>query len=175
VRLFVAIEVPASIDEVTGAPPPSAPEHLTLRFLGDLPEETILPLRSALELVARATPPFEVVFEGVGAFPSRANPRVVWVGVSRGREEVTSLAVRTAAALEGIVGAPDRERFVPHLTLFRVRSPAQRSRAQALLAGTEPPPSPRAVRVRDLFLKQSTLAPRGAVHRTVATFPLGSG
>jgi 2'-5' RNA ligase len=72
-----------------------------------------------------------------------------------------------------VLGPSRDERFVPHLTLFRVRSPGQRRRAGALLAGAEPAPPPRRVAVREVHLKESTLAPGGAQHRTLARFALG--
>jgi len=170
VRLFVAIEV--------GSPPgrsASAPEHLTLSFLGDVPPETADRVAIALDRVARASRPFDLVLEGVGAFPSPAHPLFVWVGATTGRREASELAGRVAAALaEERVVRPDAERFVPHVTLFRVRSPELRRRALALLGGTEPAPPPRALRVTEIVLKESTLTSGGAVHRTRATFPLAA-
>ncbi len=170
-RLFVAIEVPPpSTDD--SAHRSGAPEHLTLKFLGEVPPERVPELRTALAAVARASPPFDLVLEGVGAFPNSSNPRVVWVGATAGREEASSLAARVAGALDPIVPGAGRDSFVPHLTLFRVRSPVQRRQAAALLSGVEPAPPPRKVPVREIYLKESTLTPRGAQHRTVEAWPL---
>ncbi len=175
VRLFVAVEVPR-IGTTQPERSSGAPEHLTLRFLGEVSPERIAELQAVLAAVARETPPFDLVLEGVGAFPNSRNPRVVWVGATTGREEVSALAVRVARSIEPIVPGADRESFVPHLTLFRVRSPPQRRRAAALLDGTEPPPAPRTVRVHEICLKESTLSFEGASHRVVAAWPLtGTG
>ncbi len=123
--------------------------------------------------MAARCPPFSVRLEGVGAFPSAARPRVVWMGVTVGRAELSALAreVREALAVEFGV---EREEFVPHLTLFRVRSARDRAAAEELLDGRRPPPSSREVRVDELLLKESLLGPGGAVHRTLAAFPLGA-
>lgn len=169
-RLFVAVEVPPP--ESPADDRPSAPEHLTLRFLGEVEPERVPEIQARLARVAGETPPFDLVLEGVGAFPSARNPRVIWIGVSRGRREVSELAARTAAALQEMGVGDDRESFVPHLTLFRVRSPDQRRRAQALLVGAEALPPPRTVAVRELYLKESTLTAQGARHRTLAAWPL---
>lgn len=175
VRLFVAVEVPPT-DAARPEHPTGAPEHLTLRFLGEVSPEHLPALQAALAEVARETPPFDLVLEGVRAFPNVRNPRVVWVGATTGREAVSALAARIARSIEPIVPGADRESFVPHLTLFRVRSPPQRRRAAALLDGTEPPPAPRTVRVREVCLKESTLSREGASHRVVAAWPLsGTG
>lgn len=166
-RLFVAVEVPSEHDR--GAAPP---EHLTLAFLGEVPPERVPRVEEAVQEGVAVGAPFDLVLEGVGAFPSRERPRVVWVGATTGARELIALADRLAAALERAGFARERPAFVPHLTLFRVRSPAQHRRAVALLRGVEPPPAPRRVRVGELLLKESTLSAHGAVHRTVRSFSL---
>ena len=169
VRAFVAVEVPPATGEGRRAP---APEHLTLLFLGEIPGERAGPISGALAPVGARRPAFDATLEGVGAFPSPERPRVVWVGVGEGRDDLVRLAgdVRSALAHEGDPGR--RETFAPHLTLFRVRSSRDAMRARELLAGTVPPPPPRRFRVSEFVLKESELSPRGAHHRTLATFPL---
>ncbi len=168
VRLFVAIDVGPR--DATS----EAPRHLTLRFLGEVDPSRVPDLVEPLERVARETPPFDLVLEGVGAFPNARNPRVVWIGATEGREEARALARRVDATLDGPSAPLPREEFVPHVTLFRVRSPAQRRRAEALLDGSERPPPPQRIRVTELHLKESTLAPAGAVHRNVGSWRLAA-
>jgi len=172
VRAFVAVEIPPSPE---GSGPKRAPEHLTLLFLGETPTDRVVAIVEFLGPVGATTAPFDLSLEGVGAFPSAERPRVVWVGVTRGREAVTRLAasVREALHSEGEPGR--RDAFVPHLTLFRVRSPADHRRAAEVLSGATPPPEPRHHRVREFVLKESVLSSHGATHRTVATFPLAGG
>lgn len=169
-RAFVAVEVPPPSGESRRGP---APEHLTLLFLGEIPRERVDPIVEALLPVGSSTAPFALTLEGVGAFPSSERPRVVWTGATAGGDELERLAhrVREALANEG-----DRTRreaaFVPHLTLFRVRSSGDYRRARELLEGQIPPPSPRHFRVEEFVLKESELSSRGATHRTVRAFPL---
>ncbi|HTW55760.1 MAG TPA: RNA 2',3'-cyclic phosphodiesterase [Thermoplasmata archaeon] len=168
-RAFVAVEVP----EPRGGAG-AAPAHLTLRFLGEIDPERVEPIRARLAPVAAAHAPFELEIAGVGAFPSARAPRVVWAGVGRGREEIVRLAddVRTALAGEG-AAAPEGP-FVPHLTLFRVRSEADRRVAQELLNGRRAAPPAFSVPVAAFVLKESELGAGGARHRTVAEFPLSA-
>ncbi len=167
-RLFVAIDL---------APPSEghdpSPSHLTLRFLGEVPPERLEAISAAIGEAVREIPPYDLVLEGVGAFPSPSRPRVVWVGATAGGPETTEIAARISTALTRIGFPPERERFVPHVTLFRVRSAALHRRALALLSGEEPSPAARVVSVREVVLKESTLTPRGALHRTLLAFPLG--
>ena len=169
VRAFVAVEVPPSVADGRRA---SAPEHLTLLFLGEVPRERVGPIGEALAPVGAVTAPFDATIEGVGAFPSRERPRVVWRGVGPGAEELTRLAQQVRTALEGEGAADRRDTFEPHLTLFRVRSGSDHRRALDLLSGAVPPPAPQRFRVAEFVLKESELTPRGALHRTVAAFPL---
>lgn len=167
-REFVAVDVAAPEEGARGR----APSHLTLRFLGEVTLEQQEWVRARLAEVAAASRPFVMRLDRVGAFPSAAHPRVVWVGVTDGRGEIEELARRVRAALEPEFG-PDRDAFVPHLTLWRVRSPADRQAAEELLAGLRPAPPARDIPVHELLLKESVLGPKGAVHRTLASLRLG--
>ncbi|HYB62807.1 MAG TPA: RNA 2',3'-cyclic phosphodiesterase [Thermoplasmata archaeon] len=167
-REFVAVEVGAA---PPGPGPRTAP-HLTLRFLGEVAPDRNAGIGARLAAVAAESSPFVLRLEGIGAFPDTARPRVVWVGVTQGRTELAELARRVRDALTPEFG-PDREGFVPHLTLFRVRSPADRTAAEELFRGLRPPPPAREVTVHELLLKESVLGPRGADHRTLASFRLG--
>jgi len=171
-RAFVGVEIPSL--ESSPRDPARAPEHLTLRFLGEVGSDRVGPISERLALAVSTLAPFDLRLEGVGAFPSPDAPRVVWVGVTQGRSELMDLANRVREALRGEGSAPAEGPFVPHATLFRVRSPAAHRAARELLNGHRPPPAPRTTRVRAVLLKESVLGPGGAVHRTLGTFPLGN-
>jgi RNA 2',3'-cyclic 3'-phosphodiesterase len=169
VRAFVAVEVPPSPGASSRS---SAPEHLTLLFLGEVTNERVGTIEQALLPVGARLAPFDLTLEGVGAFPSAERPRVVWVGATVGASELGRLAREVRSALAGEAAASREDPFVPHLTLLRVRSPLDRRRADELLRGQVSPPGPRRVRVAEFVLKESVLSARGATHRTVAAFPL---
>jgi RNA 2',3'-cyclic 3'-phosphodiesterase len=168
VRLFVAVELPRSPGGSE-----RAPAHLTLRFLGEVGEGILPALRTELARAVASVPAFSFRVEGVGAFPSPARPRVVWRGVTEGRAALERLAaeVRAAVAAAGVPEEPTP--FTPHVTLFRVRSRRDARRAAELLGGHSPPLDPVEVAVDEVLLRSSVLGPAGAVHATVASFPLG--
>jgi RNA 2',3'-cyclic 3'-phosphodiesterase len=165
VRAFVAVETGTS-------PATTAPEHLTLRFLGDTDPADLDRIAAALAAAFRDRPAFEFTLAGIGAFPSPRRPRVVWIGVTDGADELRALAARLADALASVGVPPEPEPFVPHVTLFRVRSPRDLDRARALLDGHAPAPPARTVRVSTVVLKESVLGRDGPHHRTVRAFPL---
>jgi 2'-5' RNA ligase len=96
--------------------------HLTLRFLGDIPVPLVWALQDAmrdLDAISR----FDLSFEGIGAFPDPAKPKVVWAGVSDPGGGLASLHEKVSSILEQ-QGVPRESReFSPHLTLGRIRRP----------------------------------------------------
>jgi RNA 2',3'-cyclic 3'-phosphodiesterase len=169
-RAFVGIDLPSAGSPASETDRP--PDHLTLRFLGEIDPDRIPPIVEALERVARTVAPFSLRLDGIGAFPSSARPRVVWMGATVGKDRLVALAGQVRAALAREGSAPAEGEFVPHRTLFRVRSARSEREALDLLGGRRPPPAPIDTWVREVILKESRLAPHGAVHRALATLPL---
>ena len=96
--------------------------HLTLKFLGDVPEiETPDVCRSVAKAVAEIEP-FEILFRGAGAFPTLDNPRSLWVGVETGSDYLMELQSAIENRLFQDLGfAKEHRRFQPHLTIGRVK------------------------------------------------------
>jgi len=97
--------------------------HLTLEFLGEVSEERLAGVRSALDAVAAATPPLALTCAGLGVFPGPARPRVVWAGITDGLRGLGLLATALERAMEPLGFPPERRPFRGHVTLGRVRSP----------------------------------------------------
>ena len=91
--------------------------HLTLQFCGDADAAFEARLRASL---ARPIPQpaFDVSFDRVGCFPERGTPRVLWLGVAKGLEELRRL--------HAAFGGPAS--FTPHLTLARFRDRVSREK-----------------------------------------------
>jgi RNA 2',3'-cyclic 3'-phosphodiesterase len=173
VRAFIAIEVPPVPGLVPPAVPGGAVAHLTLRFLGEVDAPTLDTVQRELSRELSDTPSFRFSLEGVDAFPSRERPRVVFLGVTAGRGELIDLARRISAAVARVGLPPDDRPFVPHVTVWRVRSPAHAARARALLAPADPG-APVIGEAREVLLVRSELTRQGAVHTPLARFPLSS-
>ena len=95
--------------------------HVTLNFLGDV-EETEVPgvCRLVSDTVAEFGS-FELSVKGLGCFPKPEKPRVMWMGIESGGEELTSLNERLSTALETMRFPRERNDYRPHLTLGRIR------------------------------------------------------
>lgn len=125
-RLFIAISASEEICRASSAVieslKPFAPDyrwveprdrHVTLRFLGEIPENRIPEMIELMENVARPLAPFDLGFGRVGAFDSVEDPRVIWLGLRQGES--------TAAALAQALGREEPRPYAPHLTLGRRR------------------------------------------------------
>ena len=160
---------------------PQAQLHFTMKFLGEIAEESVAGAKAALARAAGAsgspgkTIPraFRLELEGLGAFPPHGPARVVWAGCGPGAEELEALAsvVEEAFAAEGF--PPESRPFSPHLTLARVRDPvAGRKLARALASAPGEPFG--SVAVSSLVLFRSELTPRGAEHAELLRVALES-
>lgn len=97
--------------------------HLTLKFLGDVDPSTLPDLTRILESVAAGHKSFEFRISGVGVFPDRRRPAVVWAGVTP-QDPFQTLAADCNDAFRTLGFRPESRPFTPHLTLARIRSRA---------------------------------------------------
>ena len=108
-RAFIGIALPSVVRETLSALQHELarsgadvkwvePEHLhvTLKFLGEITEAQRQAVEGILRDIGAREPPFLLGMEGLGAFPTIEAPRVMWVGLSEGREAV----IRIAQAIE---------------------------------------------------------------------------
>ena len=173
-RLFVSLEVPDEGLRPIVSFPAAQPAHVTLAFLGDVPEERISALERTLAEAATSTAPFEFVLQGVGAFPGRQRPRVVWVGFAQGNAQISRLAAKVAEAIRLWGGPIEPRPFTAHVTLFRVNNPGLHRRAQEVLR--LPPDSAfGGGEAKEIRLRESHLLRGGATHSVRRAFTLGTG
>ncbi|MGC4005782.1 MAG: RNA 2',3'-cyclic phosphodiesterase [Pirellulales bacterium] len=96
--------------------------HFTLSFVGDVQDREIPQLLNAVNAAVRDLETFDLMCEGVGAFPSPDNPRTVWLGVTDGAERMVALHGAVEEALRPLGFRGEGRRYRPHLTLGRVRN-----------------------------------------------------
>lgn len=96
--------------------------HLTLAFLGDISQESLESIGDSMLSIGEFFTPFEVWVAGLGAFPSRARPRVIWLGVER-CSSLMKLQSMLAEMLATMNQPGDDRPYTPHLTLGRSRRP----------------------------------------------------
>ncbi len=178
-RLFVALTLPPAVRAVLGklAQPlpgvnwtPQDQLHVTLRFLGDVPSDQIEALTTRLATVRVA--PFILPLEGVGAFPPKHPPRVLWLGVGAGHPRLFQLRQRLDDALIAARLPLDLRTFHPHVTLARCTEQAAPAALHWLHTHRQACAPPFQVEAFDLY--SSELHPDGARHTLKQRFPLAN-
>ena len=143
--------------------------HLTLKFLGNVETARLADVGRALAAAAATRPAFDLEVNGLGAFPTRTRPRVLWAGVGAGAAETAAVAAGVDDALAGLGFDRESRPFAAHVTLGRVREPRVNPRlAQALEAAT----AFGRQRISHISLMKSELSPRGARYTELAGLPL---
>jgi 2'-5' RNA ligase len=145
--------------------------HLTFKFLGEIQESRLGDIIRALDQAGgRHIAPFLLRAAGVGTFPERGQPRILWVGVSGDVDAACRLKGTIDEALEGVGFAKEMRDFRPHLTLGRINGPG-RGDWRSFLAGFSDVPVG-AFEVRRCLLFQSLLGPAGATYRPLSELSL---
>jgi 2'-5' RNA ligase len=109
--------------------------HVTIRFIGEVTAATAEQIGVALG-PPLAGSPFDVIWQGLGAFPGRRRPRVLICHATTGLDALRALEREVAARL-ATLGIPREQRpYTPHLTLARVREPG-RMRPDEMFRGLE--------------------------------------
>jgi 2'-5' RNA ligase len=96
--------------------------HLTLQFLGEVPDEEIAAVCQAVERGAAQVQPFELEVGGAGAFPNANRPRTLWIGAKAGHEQMAELHDHVALELAELGYQDEDRKFQTHLTIGRTRS-----------------------------------------------------
>lgn len=166
-RAFVAIPLPSSFTEwlrtyrtifASTVPRlrlvPVASCHITLRFLGELPDEQIDDAVERLSLSLSAMPGTSVVLDRFGVFRRDGYSTVLWTGPSVIPQALTNLAAKIDLSLSGLGSNGRTERFAPHVTLGRFAPGTRDDEVAAIEAGSA---EPCVVPVTDIVLYESVM------------------
>ena len=175
-RLFIAIELPDEIKKemvklqeqlrkanVDASWTRAAGMHLTLKFLGEVPETKIPEIVGNLQTAAQGTGRFRLEVKGVGTFPNPRNARVVWVGLSGDIAKLVKLRGAVEDAMDRIGLERDERTFTAHLTLGRIKDIRSREQWLAVLAEIKDSSLP-GFDATAVSLMKSELKPSGAVY-----------
>ncbi len=115
--------------------------HITVQFLGHTDEADVVPIGKALARAAALCDPFEIAYEGLGAFPTPARARVLWAGAREleGAGDLSFLAEAVGEELEGVGFYAEKRAFHPHVTLGRLRGRPGPALVEAVEAGGATP------------------------------------
>lgn len=180
-RLFIAVAVPDKIKNLalTGLDLPESVKknlrlvappnmHLTLAFIGDVPETSVPGLSRAMDEALTPRPSISLCIDQYGAFPSPKAPRVIWAGPSSEPLDLLRLHRDLCTELRKREFAFDNKPFHPHLTLGRAKFPGKTGDLTAYLLDRRLP-SPQPFIIEEVHLYQSDLRPKGPVYTVLKT------
>lgn len=188
-RLFVAFELPEAVLEALGQLQAQLqrqrasglrwvrPEgiHLTLKFLGEVPQEQVPAIADALVAAVSSLPTVTLRLGSLGTFGDRRGPRVVWIGVNGETARLLTVQAAVERSLTPLGFRPENRPFSPHLTLARVQDnipESDRRRIAAIISAATVPPAP-PMTFSEVSLMQSILGSGGAVYTRLAVAALG--
>ena len=146
--------------------------HLTLKFLGSTPVDDIPDIIETCKKVARQHQPFTMDFDRTGLFGSNRVPRVMWLGMNDQPQALFDLENDLLDAFDGLGYMRDRQNFVPHLTVCRIKSLVDKQFFMQIYNSIEPKAYLHAD-VKELVYYQSILQPTGPIYKPLAKIPMG--
>lgn len=154
--------------------------HLTMKFLGEVSPEVLKSVSDAVRTAATLSPVASFTVRGLGVFPPRGTPRVIWAGVEERIPTLLDLQEKLEDGLGALGIAREKKRFSPHVTLGRVRSkpPLDKGRAAGWIARVEAFLERNADSVfgeeviREIAVIRSHLGPKGPRYEELERFGL---
>lgn len=168
-RLFLSIELPDSVSNCLAELDPHLrgvrwleprQMHLTLAFLGNVPAATQETLSEKLQAISWKS--FFLPLIGLGTFPGKGWPKIIWIGVGTGHPHLFQLHKRVQEALLAVGLEADLRAFHPHVTLARCRDVSPQTIRPFLKSHTAFDAG--MIHVESFNLNSSELTPAGSVY-----------
>ena len=145
--------------------------HLTLKFLGNTFPQDKERIIAAMDEVFENQHSFTLDFNRTGIFGSRYAPRVLWLGMQQTPDELTALSETVLDAFDNIGFLRDRQNFVPHITLARIKSLCEKQYFQKVVQAIEQKTYIRQ-EVNEVVLYRSFLRNEGPFYRVIKKWKL---
>ena len=144
--------------------------HLTLKFFGETEEDKIPEIVAALKSSVNNQNQFSFEISTLGIFGSRYNPKVIWAGLTN-TDSLIKLEASVSSGLESIGYIPDRQNFVPHLSLGRIKALKDKDLFQNIIDDYKGEYFQH-VFVEEIYLLESTLIKTGPIYTIIEKFNL---
>jgi len=145
--------------------------HLTLKFLGEIPTDSVADFSKAVSLAVVNVQPFPIRLEQTGSFPTHGQPRVLWIGINDLSSGLARLHARVEEESARVGFAKETRPFHPHLTIARLRQ-ADTARALAV-THKQMEFEPLEIAVAELLVIRSELSSEGSKYTVVSRHAFG--
>jgi 2'-5' RNA ligase len=161
-----AVALQEKLAQASGAVKWVEPEnlHVTLLFLGEVEDREVPTICRVVAEQTQLHPSFPMSIERAGCFPNARRPRIFWIGVGQGTQELCALHDALEPPLLDL-GCYRREerKYTPHITLGRVKSERPADQLAAALAKQAGWQGGQVV-VREILVMSSELTPQGPIY-----------
>ncbi len=144
--------------------------HITLKFFGETEEKRIPEISRVLKEVASSHKPFTSELVNVGIFGSSYAPKVIWFGIENA-EPLKKLGSDVLQSVETIGWEHDRQNFVPHLTIGRIKEIPDKQLFQKIIDGHKKTRM-QEIDIREFHLYESILLKDGPVYKVLESYKL---
>ena len=142
--------------------------HLTLSFLGDISNNKIPALFQSLENNILSAQ-FQIRISRTGVFPSEKTPKILWLGLDKGKDELKILNQKIEKLIMKYKIDYDKKPFIPHITVARIKKAFGKIDVLPFLNSVY---SPIELEVNSISIFESKLFPKGVQYTVIKTFPL---
>jgi len=183
-RLFIAIDLPDEVKETMSKVQKELIDsesvygnfinikncHITLKFIGLMSSSELEEIKQGIKAICRDSRPFKVSLKDISAFPDERIPKVIWIGVEQGVDEMAELKRRFNEIMVKYRVKPDLK-FGAHVTLVRVKKVVNREELNELFKGYTNKDFG-SFDLEEIKLMRSELRREGPIYTTLETFRL---
>lgn len=144
--------------------------HITLRFIGNTPVKKISDVVEMIEKKVSDLYTFNIIIKGISVFGSYYNPRVIWAGVEP-IQILKEVVQKLDSGLNNLGFSMDRQNFVPHLSIARIRKIKDKNYFQKVIDNIDDNVLHSEL-VESFVLYESLLEQRGAVYKVIKEIKL---
>ncbi|RLD65544.1 MAG: RNA 2',3'-cyclic phosphodiesterase [Bacteroidetes bacterium] len=144
--------------------------HLTFKFFGPTDDSTLENIKNTLDELLKKQFKLQVSFEQLRIFGSKYQPRVLWMAM-KNPEPITKLEIVVRNSMEEIGIQYDRQNFVPHLTIGRIKQLSSKKYFQSVVDKYKDFDSG-VIQVDSIYLYQSIIRADGPIYKVIKEFKL---
>ncbi|MDH4222942.1 MAG: RNA 2',3'-cyclic phosphodiesterase [candidate division Zixibacteria bacterium] len=136
--------------------------HATLKFLGEVSDDSMKIVFEGTRKALEGVKGFKLSLKDLGCFPNLKRPRVIWIGVEKGKMELGLIQRKIEQEMENLSFPKENREFSPHLTIGRVKSPKNVEKLTELVKSIDF--QPEEIVIKEVVLMKSQLHPGGSIY-----------
>ncbi|MDR1721588.1 MAG: RNA 2',3'-cyclic phosphodiesterase [Methanobrevibacter sp.] len=143
--------------------------HFTLKFFGDIDEETISNISNIVKEAIKDFKPINIEITGSGTFPNPDHIKTIWLGIAK-NQQLLNLQKSLDEKFKKL-GFKKEKKYVSHLTVGRMKNPKNKREVKEVIQEFKNF-SIGKMTISKISLKKSELTPKGPIYSDLKLFEL---